>query len=150
MSGAAGLQAGQCGPEVRTSTFCNESSGKEVDLRAALEGAPGASSEARRAAISVDLLDGDSSRRLLRLTFTDRDPANARIGADSLTNAIANGASGRSVVAEVLTAPTLPTSPLEPGYAAEVMFGAVAGLAAGLMGSVLLALQRRRAGTSYF
>jgi hypothetical protein len=111
------------------------------DLRVSVEKALGASSGTRNATL-VTFLRGDSAQTTLRLTYLDRDPAQAQRIAEKLTAAIANQNGERAVSTEVIDAPGLPTFPIKPDYPMTVASGSGVGLVAG--GVVLLFLRSRR------
>jgi hypothetical protein len=112
------------------------------DLRVSLDKALGASSGTREAT-SVTLLRDDSAQSTLRLTYLDRDPAQAQRIAEKLTAAIANENSAAST--EVLDAPGLPTSPIKPDYPVTVASGGGVGLAVGCVVALFLRFRRRPA-----
>jgi uncharacterized protein involved in exopolysaccharide biosynthesis len=78
----------------------------------------------------------------MRLTYLDRDPAQAKRGAENLTAAIATENSRRGASADVIEPPALPTTPMKPRYPAAVASGSGIGLMAG--GVLLLVLRSRR------
>ena len=85
---------------------------------------------------------GDSAQTTLRLTYLDRDPAQAQRVAETLTAAIADGNSARGVSTDVIDAPGLPTLPVKPDYPLTVASGSGVGLVVG--GLVFLLLRSRR------
>lgn len=111
------------------------------ELRISLEKALGASGGAR-SATTVTLHTDDSALTTLKLTYQDRDPAQAQRVAAQLAAAIATENSERARSTEVLAPPGLPTSPIAPDYPMTVASGGGVGLAAG--GVVLLFLRSRR------
>ena len=121
--------------------IANAESATAQELRESLEKALGASSGTREAT-SVTLLRGDSGETTLKLTYLDRDPAQAQRVAEKLTVAIATENSEQAASTEVLNAPNLPTSPIKPDYPMTVASGGGVGLVAG--GAVLLLLRSRR------
>jgi hypothetical protein len=91
------------------------------------------------------LLRGDSAQTTLRLTYLDRDPAQAQRIAERLIAAIANETTARAASTEVLDAPSLPTSPIEPAYPVIVASGGGVGLAVGAVVLPFLRFRRRPA-----
>jgi len=74
---------------------------------------------------------GDSTQTTVRLTYMDRNPAQAQRVAEKLAGAVASGSGGRAISSEILKAPILPTSPVEPNYPMAIASGGIVGLAAG-------------------
>jgi hypothetical protein len=116
----------------------NADSATAQELRVSLEKALGASTGSRRATFVTI----DRAQTMLKLTYLDRDPAQAQRIAEKLTAAIVTGGSGPAASSEVLNAPDLPTSPIKPDYRMTVASGAGVGLVAG--GVILLLLRSRR------
>jgi hypothetical protein len=121
--------------------IANGESATAQDLRVSVDKALGASRGTREATL-VTFLRGDSAQTTLRLTYLDRDPAQAQRVAETLTAAIANDSSARAVSTEVINAPDLPRIPIEPDYPMTVASGSGVGLVAGAL--VLLFLRSRR------
>ena len=119
----------------------NAESATSQELRASLEKALGTSGGTRDAT-SVTLLGSDSVQTTVRLTYLDRNPAEAQRVAERLTAAVVTENSVRAASTEVLDSPGLPKSPIEPDYRTTVAFGGSVGLVAG--GVVLLLRSRRR------
>ena len=120
----------------------NKEAAVAQEMRVSLEKALGSSS-GTRAATSVTLFrDNSTQTTLLKLTYQDRDPAQARRVAEQLTAAIATQNSELAASVEVLSAPDLPGSPVRPDYPMTVASGGGAGLVAS--GLVLLMLRFRR------
>jgi uncharacterized protein involved in exopolysaccharide biosynthesis len=120
----------------------NAASPTGQDLKVSVEKALGASTETRKATV-VTLHRDDSAQTTLRLTYLDRDPAQAQRIAEKLTAAIAT----ENASTEVIASPVLPTSPVERHSPMTVATGGGVGLVAG--GVVLLFLRyRRRPGDS--
>lgn len=90
----------------------------------------------------MTLLRSDSAQTTVRLTYLDRNPAQAQRVAQRLTAAVATENSERAASTEILESPGLPVSPIEPDYPMTVAFGGGVGLVAG--GVVLLLLRSRR------
>jgi hypothetical protein len=131
-------------PEVFASSATIRLKAREIanpeDLRISVERALGASSGTREA--TLVMFRGDSAQTTLRLTYLDRDPAQAQHLAQKLTAAIATENSERGESTEVIDAPGLPTSPIKHNYAVTVASSSGVGLVAG--GVVLLLLRSRR------
>lgn len=121
--------------------LANPSSATAQDLRVSVQQALGASSGTRKA-FSVTFVAGDSAHTTLKVTYLDRDPAQAQRVAEKLTAAIANENRERPVTTTVIEAPGLPTLPIEPDYPMTVAAGSGVGLVAG--GVILLFLRARR------
>lgn len=94
-----------------------------------------------RAATTV-VMRSDPTHTTVRLTYLDRDPAEAQRVAERLVAAIVRGNRDPAASSEVVTAPRLPTSPIEQDSLTPVASGSAAGLVAG--GLVLLVRSRRR------
>lgn len=94
-----------------------------------------------REGVSIALRKSEATQSILKLTYVDRDPAQAQRVAETLTAAVATAASRRSASAEVLDGPGRPTSPLNRRSPATIASGGGAGLVAGL---ALLLLFRTR------
>jgi hypothetical protein len=125
--------------------MANRESATVQELRVSLEKALGASSGTREAT-SVTLHRDDSAQiTLLKLTYLDRDPAQAQRVAEQLIAAIATQNSERAGSIEVLDAPDLPRSPIRPDYPITVASGGGAGLVAGGVALLLLRSRRRPA-----
>ena len=117
---------------------------KRRDVRIPIDRALQASGGTRHAT-SVMLL-GDrhaAAHTTLTLTYVDRDPSHAQRVAEKLTAAVVADAGGPGGSAEIVTAPTLPVSPVERDYSTSIASGAGVGLAVG--GLVFLSGRRRRA-----
>jgi hypothetical protein len=110
------------------------------ELRVSVDKALRSANGAREATLVT--FRGDSARSTLRLTYLDRDPAQAQRVAEKLTAAIATENSAPGASAEVIDAPGLPTSPIKPEYSGTVASGSGVGLVAG--GVVFLFLRSRR------
>lgn len=120
----------------------NRESATAPEFRVSLEKALGASGGAREAT-SVTMHRDDSAQiTLLKLTYLDRNAAQAQRVAEQLTAAIAAQSSERAASTEVIVAPSLPTSPIRPDYPVTVASGGGVGLGAGAV--VLLLLRSRR------
>ena len=127
---------------VKAQDIANRKSAIGEDVRVSLERALGSSS-GKKEATSVTLHRDDAAQiTLLKLTYLDRDPAQAQRVAEQLTAAIARQSGGLAGSIVVLRAAELPTSPMRPDYSMTVAFGGGIGLVAG--GVVFLFLRFRR------
>jgi uncharacterized protein involved in exopolysaccharide biosynthesis len=126
---------------ITPASVANAQSAPAQDLRASLEKALVASNRAREAT-SVTLLGVDSARTTLRLTYLDRDAAQAQRVTEEMTAAVAARNSGEAASTEVLDSPSLPTSPIEPDYPMTVASGGGVGLVAGLVLSLFRSRRR--------
>jgi hypothetical protein len=122
--------------------IANAKSATAQELRASLDDALGESGGTRGEALVVTLLRGNSPQTTLRLTYLDRDPTETQRVAERLTAAIVTEKRERAPSAEVLDAPRLPRSPVEPDYSTTVASGGGVGLVLG--GVVFLLLRSRR------
>ena len=126
---------------LKTREVANAEPANAQELRVSVEKALGASKGTREATL-VTFSRGESAQTTLRLTYLDRDPAQAQHVAETLTAAIADGNSARGVSADVIDAPGLPTLPVKPEYPLTVASGSGVGLVVG--GLVFLLLRSRR------
>jgi uncharacterized protein involved in exopolysaccharide biosynthesis len=78
----------------------------------------------------------------LRITYADRDAAQAQRIASQLTAAVAQSEFARATSAKVLEEPNFPESPSQPRYPIATAAGAALGLVAG--GLIALVPRRRR------
>jgi hypothetical protein len=120
----------------------NTESATGQELRVSLEKALRASGGTRKATLVAVNRDDAARITMLKLTYLDREPAQAQRVAEQLTAAIIAQNSGRAASIEVLDAPDLPGSPIRPDYPMTVASGGGVGLVAG--GMVLLLLRSRR------
>ena len=118
----------------------NVQSPRAEEFRVSLEKALGEAGTAPTA--TTVTLHRDSARTTIRLTYSDRDPLRAQRGAERLAAAVASEPSELGDSAEVIAAPALPTSPVEPDYAQTIGGGAAVGLGAGML--ILLVWSRRQ------
>ena len=88
-------------------------------------------SERKRTTAIFTLYRGDSTQTTVRLTYMDRNPVQAQRVAEKLAGAVATVGGGRAISSEILEAPILPTSPVEPNYPMSIASGGIVGLAAG-------------------
>ena len=139
-------------PEVFASTATIRVTARDVahaetvsaqELQVALDKALGASNGTKEATL-VTMHRSDSAHTTLKLTYLDRNAVLAQRVAETLTAAIAAENREGTITAEVLAAPGLPTSPIEPDYSMIVASGGGVGLAAGCV-LVLLGSRRRPA-----
>jgi len=128
---------------LRAGDIANARSATAQELRASLEKALGESGGTRGKTL-VTLQSGDSMQTTLRLTYLDRDPTETQRVAEKLT-AIVTEKRERAPSAEVLDAPRLPRSPVEPDYSINVASGGAIGLVLGGVAFLLLRSRRRLA-----
>jgi hypothetical protein len=128
---------------LRAGDIANAKSAAAQELRASLEKALGESGGTRGKTL-VTLQSGDSMQTTLRLTYLDRDPTETQRVAEKLT-AIVTEKRERAPSAEVLDAPRLPRSPVEPNYSINVASGGAIGLVLGGVAFLLLRSRRRLA-----
>jgi hypothetical protein len=111
------------------------------DVQVSVEKALGASPGTRNATFVT--FRGDSAHATLRLTYLDRDPAQAQRVTETLAAAIAAETNQRGASAEVIGAASLPTSPVGLNYSLPVASGSGIGFVAGCV-ALLLVRSRRR------
>jgi hypothetical protein len=128
---------------LRAGDIANAKSAAAQELRASLEKALGESGGTRGKTL-VTLQSGDSMQTTLRLTYLNRDPTETQRVAETLT-AIVTEKRERAPSAEVLDAPRLPRSPVEPNYSINVASGGAIGLVLGGVAFLLLRSRRRLA-----
>jgi len=114
------------------------------ELRASLGKALHASGGINRAT-TVTLLGGNSSQNILRLTYLDRDPAQAQRVAEKLIAAIATEIGAPAASTGGLDAPVFVTFHIKPDSRMTVASGAGVGLIVGGMVFLLLRSRRRLA-----
>jgi len=119
---------------------------RRADLRVSVDDAL-AATHGRPGATSVMLLHNTEGQTTLRVTYEDPRPEQARRVAAGLTSAILAGPTAKARTAQVVEAPSLPTTPVAAAYATSVGTGCAAGLALGGI-SVLIQRRRARAGTA--
>jgi len=96
---------------------------------------------ASKAAAFVTMHRSDPRRMTVRVTYRDRDPAQAHRVATTLSAAITAEAKQRATSAEVLEAAGRPVSPVPPDYSMPAAAGGGLGL---LLGSLAFLLLRSR------
>jgi hypothetical protein len=87
----------------------------------------------------------DPTQTIVKLTYMDRNPAQAQHVVEKLAGAFAGPVGGGEISSEILEAPILTTTPVRPDYAKPVAFGGIVGLAAGGLMAMFLRLQGRPA-----
>ena len=115
--------------------------GRTQELHVSLEKAVSASGTAPTAT-SVTLRRTDAVQTTFEVSYADRDPLEARRGAERLVTALATGNRELGKSAEVVDSPALPVALIGPDYAATMVAGGAVGLVAGAI--VVLFVSRRR------